>query len=379
MQDIMPTRAAQLLLLLSAIPVGQAEELTDPQAKRGSAVDVIHGTEVPDPYRWMEDGDDAALNEWVAAQTHLADRYIAGPEYAAIRTRIEELGRFDLGFAGRLRGNRLFYQVRPADGASVELRVSVGGDTHRLLRSDEIPDDEYEDTYLGGASLGAAHWPDRAGNRVAYAYTNGTSQGARVRILDTRNGKHLPEVLEELVGAFAAIAWGVTGEGFYYYRARTAAVADTSGTRTEPIGLYYHKVGTPQDEDRPILTQAAGDRHTYLPSVSGEGRYLVVREREGTAPQTSYLVFDTRALDASPLHLFANSDARYLYLGNEGTRFFFQTTAGAPNGRIIAVDLHAAECCRDRARDRAAHGRRQQRWRRHHRVLRWFPCARLSA
>lgn len=343
MKDIMPTRASQLLLLLSAISIGQAGELTYPQAKRGSAVDVIHGTEVPDPYRWMENSDDAALNEWVAAQTRLADGYVAGSEYAAIRTRIEELGRFDLGFASRLRGNRLFYQRRPADGASVELRVRTGGETRVLLRSDEIPDDEYEETYLGGSSLGAAHWPDRAGDLVAYAYTDGASQRARVRILDVRNGKHLPEVLEELVGAFAEIAWDATGEGFYYFRARTAAIPDTSGTRTEPIGLYYHKVGTSQDEDRPILTQAAGDRHTYLPGVSGEGRYLVARKREGTAPQTSYLVFDTRALDASPLHLFANSGARYLYLGNEGTRFLFQTTAGAPNGRIVAVDLHAPD------------------------------------
>jgi prolyl oligopeptidase len=291
----------------------------------------------------MENSDSRELNKWIAAQTHLADTYLAGPEYSAIRTRLEELGRFDLGFAGRLRGNRLFYELRPKDGGPVELRIVENGDSRRLLRSDEIPDNEYEDTLLGGSGLGVAHWPDRAGNLVAYAYTNGTSQSRRVRILDARSGKHLPDVLEELVGGISEIEWSVTGEGFFYYRARTAAVEGTSGTRTEPVGLYYHTVGTPQDEDRAILTQVPGDRHTYLPRVSAKGRYLVVRKREGTAIQTSYLVFDTRALDATPLHLFADADARYLYLGNEGTRFFFQTTAGGPNGRVIAVDLHAPD------------------------------------
>ena len=46
----------------------QTVELTYPQARRDSTVDVYHGTEVPDPYRWLEDADAKETQSWVAKQ-----------------------------------------------------------------------------------------------------------------------------------------------------------------------------------------------------------------------------------------------------------------------------------------------------------------------
>ena len=41
-----------------------------PPARREATVDVLHGREVPDPYRWLEDGDSAEVAEWVTARTN---------------------------------------------------------------------------------------------------------------------------------------------------------------------------------------------------------------------------------------------------------------------------------------------------------------------
>ncbi len=345
MKNIMLTNTAKAVLILNGafwFTCPSFAELPEyPAAKRLSIIEDIHGTEVQDPYRWMEETDSGELKDWVEAQTAIADEFVAGAEYDAITRRIEELSRFDLRFAGKRRNNRLFYLLRPKDGGQVELYVDEGKNPRLLLRSDQIPDTDFAETYLGGRGFARSQWPDRAGNLVAYGYTDGATPAVRFRIVDARSGKHLPDVIEEIVPAFATVEWNATGDGFYYFRARSANVEGTSGSRTEPIGLYFHRLGTHQDEDKAIISQEADDRNIYWPSVSTDGRYLVVQKREGSAAETSYLIYDTRDSAADPVEWFTNANARFTYLGNDGTRFFLQTTMDAPNGRIVSVDLNS--------------------------------------
>ncbi len=337
-----------MLIMLPAIAFTNQAAAVPPEyptARRLSLVDNIHGKEVQDPYRWMEEADSWERRDWVDAQTTIAEEYVAGAEYDAITRRILELSRFDLGFAGKRRGDRLFYLMRPKDGGSVQMYVDEGKNPRLLLRSDQIPDTDLTDTYLGGRGFAPSLWPDRGGNLVAYGYTDGATPPVRVRIVDTRSGKHLPDVIEEIVPAFAIVEWNATGDGFYYFRARSVNVEGTSGSRTEPVGLYFHRLGTHQDEDKAIISQQPGDRNIYWPSVSTDGRYLVVQKRAGSGAETSYLIHDTRDSEAASTEWFADANARFTYLGNDGTRFFFQTTMAAPNGRIISVDLHSPGEC----------------------------------
>ena len=39
-----------------------------PPTRREDVVDRYHGTDVADPYRWLEDGDDPEVIAWAAAQ-----------------------------------------------------------------------------------------------------------------------------------------------------------------------------------------------------------------------------------------------------------------------------------------------------------------------
>jgi len=330
-----------MLVTISFATQAMAELPDYPSARRLSIVENINGTEVQDPYRWMEEADSAELKDWVEAQTAIADEFVAGADYEAIVRRIEQLGRFDLGFAGKRRNDRLFYLLRPKDGGPVRLYVDDGKNPQLLVHSEQIPEPDFKESYLGGRGFARYQWPDRAGNLVAYGYTDGATPAVRFRVIDAQSGKHLPDVIEDVVPAFAVVEWNATGDGFYYFRARSADVEGTSGSRTEPIGLYFHRLGTHQDEDRAVISQQADDRNVYWPAVSSDGRYLVVQKREGSAAVSSYLIYDNRDPDAEPSEWFANANARFIYLGNDGTHFFFQTTMGAPNGRIVSVDLNS--------------------------------------
>ena len=192
MKNIMLTNTAKAVLILNGafwFTCPSFAELPEyPAAKRLSIIEDIHGTEVQDPYRWMEETDSGELKDWVEAQTAIADEFVAGAEYDAITRRIEELSRFDLRFAGKRRNNRLFYLLRPKDGGQVELYVDEGKNPRLLLRSDQIPDTDFAETYLGGRGFARSQWPDRAGNLVAYGYTDGATPAVRFRIVDARSG-----------------------------------------------------------------------------------------------------------------------------------------------------------------------------------------------
>jgi len=55
----------------------QTSGLTYPQARKDSTVDVYHGIEVPDPYRWLEDADAPETQDWVAKQNKLTSDLLA--------------------------------------------------------------------------------------------------------------------------------------------------------------------------------------------------------------------------------------------------------------------------------------------------------------
>jgi prolyl oligopeptidase len=72
--------------------------------------------------------------------------------------------------------------------------------------------------------------------------------------------------------------------------------------------------------------------------TSEDGRYLVLDVSRGTAPENAIFVKDLSA-DGPVVELLPDADARYVYVANDATTFYFLTTKDAPRGRVIALDL----------------------------------------
>ena len=85
--------------------IGNMEKITYPETAREGVVDNYHGTEVADPYRWLEDDMSERTAEWVKAQNEVTFGYLNSlPQREAIRKRLTELWNYPLQSAPSKRG-----------------------------------------------------------------------------------------------------------------------------------------------------------------------------------------------------------------------------------------------------------------------------------
>src|SRR5687768_2608403 len=116
-------RAFAALTIVALAPAARNASAADAPAAAGPpvapvrvVVDDYHGTKVEDPYRYMENFTDPAVQAWVKGQAEFAERTLrAIPGRDALRARIREL---DEGAP---------YRIRP-------VRRWANGDLHYLKR-----------------------------------------------------------------------------------------------------------------------------------------------------------------------------------------------------------------------------------------------------
>ncbi|MBS0375459.1 MAG: S9 family peptidase [Proteobacteria bacterium] len=346
-----PLAASLLVLLLAACAgtpprpaappaaaAGARPVAAYPPARRGAERDEYHGVSVEDPYRWLESPDDPAVGAWIEAENALSGPYLehlptraAWHERLAARWRYERWGGALAGSGGfvapRLRGGRLFYLYNDGtqDHAVLMVAAADGSDARVLLDPNALA----ADRTLALADFAVA--PD--GRHLAYAVADGGSDWKTVRVRAVDSGSDLPEELGLV--KFTPLAWTRDGRGFYY--SRYPALADGRGDDTLQVSLWYHALGTPQSSDRFVYAISDHATRNPYPIVSDDGRWLVIEVRDGFTANGVYLL-DLAQPDADARRVLDAWDGRYEYLGNRGREFYFRTTAGAPRGRIVALD-----------------------------------------
>src|SRR5262245_56953062 len=85
-----------------------------PPTRREDVVDHHHGIAVPDPYRWLEDGDDPEVAAWVAAQNELTRATVDVPERDVWHRRLVDLMELPVIASAQLRGDFLLCHERLA-------------------------------------------------------------------------------------------------------------------------------------------------------------------------------------------------------------------------------------------------------------------------
>ena len=156
-----------------------------------------------------------------------------------------------------------------------------------------------------------------------------------IRDIDT--GQDLDDKIEW--SKFSGAAWNRDATGFYYSRYEAPKAGETFEGSNYFQKLFYHRVGTNQDQDLLIYERPDEKEFGFAGSVTDDGRYLIISVWKGTAEKNR--VYYKDLLDKSMVvhKLLDDFDAQYDFLHNEGPVFYFATNLDAPRKKIISIDI----------------------------------------
>jgi prolyl oligopeptidase len=302
--------------------------LTYPAAPREDVVDVLHGTRVADPYRWLEDATSPRTQAWVDAEDRLSREFLQGlPGRQEIARRLEEILYVEqvVGLPVK-RGDRVFWLRRSPTQEKAVLLVRDGSGPERVLLD---PNGWSKD---GSTALGT--WsPSWDGRTLAYAVKENNSDEAVMHVLDVDAGKI--SAVDRIDGAkYAEPSWTPDSRGFYYTWLPvdpSIPVADRPGFAE----VRFHRLGTPPSSD-PVIHPRTGDASTFLAGwISRDGRWLFAKISRGWTSDDVW--FREAAKDGPWRVLVTGRKAHYAPVAWEG-RFLVATDDGAPMWKVMSVD-----------------------------------------
>jgi prolyl oligopeptidase len=314
-------------------PEVEAPAIDYPQTATVDHVDVYHGIEVRDPYRWLEDDvrESDAVKSWVDEQNDVTFAYLETiSERDAIRTRLTELWDYERYGLPVKEGGRYYYSYNNGlqNQDVVYVQESLDDESRLLIDPNTWSED-------GTVAL-SSYYPSPDGRYIAYLVQDGGSDWRKARVIDVDSSKTLDDELDWL--KFTDLSWASDGSGFYYSRYPETSEEEKFQSLNMNQAVYFHRVGTPQEEDALVFASPENPEWGYSAIVSDDGGHLVITVWKGTDDRYQIIHQDLGSPDSEPEFLIEGFDHDYTFVGNVGDDLYFRTNRNAPRNRLIVID-----------------------------------------
>ncbi len=310
--------AAAVLLAACAAEEQGISVPPPPPTEAREIVETLHGVEVRDPYRWLEDQESPETRAWIDEQNAYTDTVLGvlpgrerlGEMAAAVLER-------DVWGLPSERGGRYFFSRRRADQnlAVVYVREGLDGADRVLIDPHPLSPDHTTSVALRDIS--------DDGRLVAYAVREGGVDEVSIRLRDVDTGEDLPDVLP--AARYGGVSLTPDGEGFYYER---------YGDVTPRV--MYHALGSDPATDRQLFGEGYERHHIPVTLLSDDGRWLVVHVIEGSSGPTEIHVKDL--VGDGPFVTAVADGVSESWADFAGGQLVITTNLDAPNKRVVLAD-----------------------------------------
>ena len=313
---------------------GQVAPSGPPKSEPRPLTEEIHGTKITDPYRWLEDGNSAETQKWVAEEMAYTRSVLDPlPGRGEIRKRLTELlGTGDIGVP-KIGGKYFFYTRR--DGLQNQpvlyVREGIDGKDRALVDVNSLASD-------GTISL---DWffPAEHGKYFAYGTSANGSEMSTLHIIETRTGKVLPDTIEHTRAA--SIAWMPDNSGFYYTRyPKKGDVPE--GQERYNRHVFFHELGVDPEKDQLIFGEGRDSDDWPSVSLDNDGRMLLISVAQGWSKSELFLMDLKKG--TPPTRITTGKNFLYSASVYNG-RVYIVTNEDAPRYRMFVTE--AGEYDRD--------------------------------
>jgi prolyl oligopeptidase len=291
-----------------------------PKTAVNEVKDTVQGTEIVDPYRWLEDQNSPETRAWIDAQNAYSDGILSRlPGRDAIRQQVSALVKIDTMSSPQVMDNRYFFTRRQADQdqASLFMRVGLTGKDELLI--DPLPMSAHHTVTVN--LMAVSH----DGSMLAYGVREGGADEVTPHLFDVDARKDLADVFPK--GRYSGFAILNDKSGVYL-------------TRVLPEGprVFFHKVGTRVADDKEIFGKGYGPENIISSAVSRDNHYLQIAVSHGSAADRTELYMQDLGAKGPIVTIVKDMPAAF-YGQIAGDRMYVRTNWKAPKWRVMEVDL----------------------------------------
>lgn len=314
-----PLKITTLLLLLAACatrPIPPAAAPVAPAVPASEArivTETLHGVEISDPYRWLEDQDAPETRDWITRQNAYTDAVMNGrPEPGLFAPRMLALLSTDKIGTPSYRNGRYFFARRAVGEDLFSIFERSGDREQRLI--DPAPLSADHTTSVGLDDVSAD------GRLLAYYIRRGGADETEIHFFDVDTRKD--------IGAPLASA--------RYYGINIAPDRQLYFTRATPEGPRVYRRSLDGGAETELFGAGYTTDKILFNSLSDDGRYLLIHVFHGSAPKkTEIYIDDLRA--AAPVRTVVNDLDSRSTGEMAGDAIVIQTNWNAPNDRVVMV------------------------------------------
>ncbi|NOQ92771.1 MAG: S9 family peptidase, partial [Flavobacteriaceae bacterium] len=328
MKQYFKIKLALIILFTTSIITAQNSNMNVkyPETKKINHVDNYFGTEVQDPYRWLEDDRSAETEAWVKAENKVTFNYLDKiPFRDDFKKRLTQLWNYEKVGSPFKRGDYYyFYKNDGLQNQYVLYRQKNNEEAEIFLNPNTFSKD-------GTTSLGSVSF-SKNGKKVAYAISEGGSDWRKVIVMDALSKEILEDTIKDV--KFSGLSW-YKNEGFYYSSYDKPKGSELSA-KTDQHKLYYHKLGSQQKEDKIIF--GLDKKRRYVGGyVTEDQKYLVISAATSTSGNELYFK-DLSNSKNRLITIVDNFESDSHVVDSDGDDLFISTNLNAPNKKIIKVN-----------------------------------------